>query len=120
MNNASVASLPFNASGGWTAYISTSAVTVYLNAGNNLLRLQATNSAGLANIDSLRITGISPSGGNCNGSAGGDTGGGNGNGNSGGVCNWYGTEYPLCQQTQSGWGWENNQSCISVSTCNSQ
>ncbi len=32
-------------------------------------------------------------------------------------CNWYGTLYPICQSTQSGWGWENNKSCISQSTC---
>lgn len=32
-------------------------------------------------------------------------------------CNWYGTLYPLCVSTQSGWGWENNRSCISRSTC---
>jgi len=35
-------------------------------------------------------------------------------------CNWYGTLYPSCQTTTSGWGWENSQSCISNSTCNSQ
>lgn len=35
-------------------------------------------------------------------------------------CNWYGSNYPLCSTTQSGWGWENNQSCISRSTCTSQ
>lgn len=35
-------------------------------------------------------------------------------------CNWYGTPYPLCTSTDSGWGWENNQSCISASTCSSQ
>ena len=35
-------------------------------------------------------------------------------------CNWYGTLYPLCVTTQSGWGWENNKSCISASTCSSQ
>lgn len=35
-------------------------------------------------------------------------------------CNWYGTLYPLCASTQSGWGWEGNQSCISASTCSSQ
>lgn len=38
----------------------------------------------------------------------------------GSQCNWYGTNYPLCNTTQSGWGWENNQSCISRSTCTSQ
>jgi len=32
-------------------------------------------------------------------------------------CNWYGTLYPLCVTTQNGWGWENNKSCISRSTC---
>ncbi len=37
-----------------------------------------------------------------------------------GTCNWYGTNYPMCCTTTSGWGWENNQSCISQSTCNSQ
>lgn len=36
------------------------------------------------------------------------------------VCNWYGTPYSLCEQTQSGWGWENQQSCIAPSTCQSQ
>lgn len=35
-------------------------------------------------------------------------------------CNWYGTTYPLCAATQSGWGYENNRSCISRSTCTSQ
>lgn len=35
-------------------------------------------------------------------------------------CNWYGTRYPLCVTTQSGWGYENNKSCISRSTCTSQ
>ncbi len=37
--------------------------------------------------------------------------------NSGQQCNWYGTLYPLCVTTQSGWGWENNKSCIARSTC---
>ncbi|HCS65735.1 MAG TPA: endoglucanase [Cellvibrio sp.] len=35
-------------------------------------------------------------------------------------CNWYGTLYPLCATTQSGWGYENNKSCISRTTCMSQ
>ncbi len=39
---------------------------------------------------------------------------------SGQQCNWYGTLYPLCVSTQSGWGYENNKSCISRSTCTSQ
>lgn len=35
-------------------------------------------------------------------------------------CNWYGTLYPLCVTTTSGWGYENNRSCISASTCSGQ
>lgn len=35
-------------------------------------------------------------------------------------CNWYGTLYPVCVTTTSGWGYENNRSCISRSTCTSQ
>lgn len=35
-------------------------------------------------------------------------------------CNWYGSLYPLCVTTQSGWGYENNKSCISPNTCTSQ
>nr|CAA43597.1 cellodextrinase C (CELC) [Cellvibrio japonicus] len=38
----------------------------------------------------------------------------------GGQCNWYGTLYPLCVSTTSGWGYENNRSCISPSTCSAQ
>ena len=40
--------------------------------------------------------------------------------NTGQQCNWYGTNYPLCVTTQSGWGYENNRSCISRTTCTSQ
>lgn len=35
-------------------------------------------------------------------------------------CNWWGTRYPICTSTASGWGWENNRSCITTSTCNTQ
>lgn len=38
----------------------------------------------------------------------------------GGQCNWYGTLYPLCVNTSSGWGYENNRSCITRSTCAAQ
>lgn len=40
--------------------------------------------------------------------------------NTGGQCNWYGTLYPLCTNTSNGWGYENNRSCISRSTCAAQ
>ncbi|WP_347332821.1 cellulase family glycosylhydrolase [Marinimicrobium locisalis] len=39
---------------------------------------------------------------------------------SGDSCNWYGSSYLLCEQTDSGWGWENQQSCVSPATCGSQ
>lgn len=35
-------------------------------------------------------------------------------------CNWYGSLYPVCITTTSGWGYEQGQSCISVSTCTAQ
>ncbi|RYY75958.1 MAG: pectate lyase [Gammaproteobacteria bacterium] len=35
-------------------------------------------------------------------------------------CNWYGSLFPLCVTTTNGWGWEDNKSCISVSTCAGQ
>lgn len=35
-------------------------------------------------------------------------------------CNWYGTLYPSCVTTTSGWGYENGKSCIAASTCTSQ
>jgi mannan endo-1,4-beta-mannosidase len=35
-------------------------------------------------------------------------------------CNWYGQLYPLCTTTTSGWGYENNKSCIARATCASQ
>jgi endoglucanase len=40
--------------------------------------------------------------------------------NSSAQCNWYGTLYPVCTSTQTGWGYENNKSCISTATCTSQ
>ncbi|WP_039917860.1 glycoside hydrolase family 9 protein [Cellvibrio mixtus] len=39
---------------------------------------------------------------------------------SGQQCNWYGTLYPLCVTTTNGWGYENNKSCISRTTCAAQ
>lgn len=35
-------------------------------------------------------------------------------------CNWYGSLLPVCKTTNSGWGYENNQSCVSASTCAGQ
>ena len=38
----------------------------------------------------------------------------------GSQCNWYGTLYPLCGNQTSGWGWEQNASCIGATTCSEQ
>lgn len=35
-------------------------------------------------------------------------------------CDWYGTLHALCSDQSSGWGWENQQSCIGEATCHSQ
>lgn len=35
----------------------------------------------------------------------------------GGTCNWYGNRYPICVSTTSGWGWENQQSCVGRTSC---
>lgn len=36
------------------------------------------------------------------------------------MCNWYGSLYPVCANSNNGWGWENQKSCIGASTCSSQ
>lgn len=35
----------------------------------------------------------------------------------GGTCNWYGNRYPICVTSNSGWGWENQQSCVGRTSC---
>lgn len=35
-------------------------------------------------------------------------------------CNWYGSFFPLCVTTASGFGYENNRSCVAVATCSAQ
>ena len=39
---------------------------------------------------------------------------------SGEQCNWYGTIYPVCASTASGWGYENNKSCVARASCAAQ
>ncbi|SDE07247.1 carbohydrate-binding protein [Glycomyces harbinensis] len=61
VNGATVQSASaFGATGGWTAW-STRTVTVPLNAGSNTIRLEASTSSGLANIDYVEITDGTPS-----------------------------------------------------------
>ena len=33
------------------------------------------------------------------------------------TCNWYGNRYPICVTAASGWGWENQQSCVGRTSC---
>lgn len=34
-----------------------------------------------------------------------------------GTCNFYGTNYPVCCNAATNWGWENNASCITAANC---
>jgi lysophospholipase L1-like esterase len=56
INGAAVTTVGFPSTGVWTTW-TTASTTVSLNAGPNSIRLEATNSGGLANIDSLTVTG---------------------------------------------------------------
>ncbi len=56
INGATVATVGFPSTGLWTSW-TTVTTTVSLNAGRNSVRLEATSSGGLANIDSLAVTG---------------------------------------------------------------
>ncbi|MFC6981070.1 CBM35 domain-containing protein [Microbulbifer taiwanensis] len=66
VNGGQVASINMDGTGAWTSYVDSGSVEVGLNAGSNQLRLQATGSGGLANIDHLEVTGSSPQAGSCN------------------------------------------------------
>ncbi|TQV71337.1 cellulase family glycosylhydrolase [Exilibacterium tricleocarpae] len=35
-------------------------------------------------------------------------------------CNWYGTIFPLCRYQDTGWGWEDMQSCVGIVDCENQ
>jgi len=56
INGATVTTVGFPSTGMWNSWTAVS-TTVSLNAGRNSVRLEATTSAGLANIDSLAVTG---------------------------------------------------------------
>ena len=75
VNGGSPTSIAFGATGAFTTWADTNSAIIYLNQGNNLLRLQATGAAGLVNIDSVAITGNRPTAGMCGNTSGGDTNG---------------------------------------------
>jgi uncharacterized repeat protein (TIGR02543 family) len=62
-----VSSVSMPATGSWTTWTTTSATSINLSAGTKLIRLQATNSAGLANIDYINVTGSNPTAVSCTG-----------------------------------------------------
>ncbi len=33
------------------------------------------------------------------------------------ICDWYGKFFPICNNILEGWGWENNESCIGIDSC---
>ncbi len=119
-------SMDFNGTGGWASW-ATQSLILTLNAGTNVIRAASTTSNGGPNVDYLEIT---TSGGVPSSSASSvavssapqqpSSSSSSTPATGGQQCNWYGTLYPLCATTQDGWGWEDNQSCIAVSTCSSQ
>lgn len=60
-----VSSVSMPSTGAWTTWSTTSGNTINLSAGDRIIRLQATNSSGLSNIDYMNITGVQPSGVGC-------------------------------------------------------
>jgi lysophospholipase L1-like esterase len=71
VNGGSPVNIAFSGTGAFTTWADTASVNVFLNEGNNLLRLQAASAAGLANIDSLVIGGNRPTAGTCGNNTGG-------------------------------------------------
>ncbi|MES2824919.1 MAG: cellulose binding domain-containing protein [Pseudomonadota bacterium] len=65
VNGGGAANLAFGGTGAWNVWADTTATTIFLKEGSNLLRLQATDATGLVNIDSLQISGNRPSAGTC-------------------------------------------------------
>jgi poly(3-hydroxybutyrate) depolymerase len=62
-----VSNLAFASTGSWTTWVTTGTTSVSLAAGTRVIRLEATTSAGLGNIDNMTITGISPTAVACTG-----------------------------------------------------
>lgn len=84
-NSGSAVVYDFGGTGGWDRW-SDESHSIVLQAGSNRIVLKARTSAGLPNIDSIRISGESPYAGDCSdsgGSGGGSGGSGGGSDNSG-------------------------------------
>ncbi|WP_161634455.1 PA14 domain-containing protein, partial [Aquimarina pacifica] len=59
-----VSNIAFNATGGWTSW-DTESVTINLSGGAKDVRLEATNTSGLGNIDYIEVTGLNVSASDC-------------------------------------------------------
>jgi len=107
------------ATGGWQSWASVTRA-VELNAGTYDFGVYA--ASGGWNINWWRIVSLggSASSSSSSISSSASSSGSSSSSNNGGVCNWWGTEFPLCVTIETGWGWENSKSCISPSTCESQ
>jgi rhamnogalacturonan endolyase len=126
VDGTTVATIDFPATGGWTSWGQVS-VSVNLNAGVRSLRLEGSGATSLGNIDSLTVTGASPQAASCTATSSSSSvassvasSSSSSSSSNASVCNWYGTNFPMCVNQTVGWGWENQQSCIGVTTCNSQ
>lgn len=119
VNGNVAATMNFPSTGSWTSWSEVS-TTINLSSGTHTIRLNATGSGGLANIDAMTIAGDSPAAASCNGAISSSSSSSSSTPANGAVCNWYGTNFPMCVNQVDGWGWENQQSCIGVNTCNSQ
>ncbi|WP_221192089.1 CBM35 domain-containing protein [Microbulbifer rhizosphaerae] len=75
INGLSVATVDFPSTGAWETWAVATA-TIFLDAGENTIRLEAISGEGLGNIDSLSVTGDSPQAIDC-GNNSGDCGEGN-------------------------------------------
>lgn len=67
VNGVAQANIDMPGTNAWDDFTGSGTVTVNLSAGYNELRLQASGGSGLANIDSLSVTGDAPQAGNCDG-----------------------------------------------------
>lgn len=65
VNNAYQGTFDLDGTGAWNAYATSNTLYVSLDAGNNLVTIEASGSSGLANIDSLSVTGTAPAAGDC-------------------------------------------------------
>jgi hypothetical protein len=60
-----VSSISFPKTSSWTTWTTTAAVTANLVAGNNIIRIETTESKEFGNIDWMEVTGTSPAAGAC-------------------------------------------------------